>query len=148
MLSHSVSFLIAGIFLSDALWHNELLKGKSFEFKIWSLASTETVKARKVAHLLNELSLPISKRNASVELKADSLNRTTHFEGVLKSENLCFKTASSSADKVFVYVGNAEFINGARFESNGSLIVVPLTMKNLVMSSKFVRVVRMKFYLS
>lgn len=118
------------------MWHNELLKGKSFEFKLWSLPAIETVKARKVAHLLNELSLPVSNRNASVELRTDSLNRTTHFRSVLKSENLCFK-ASPAADNVFIYVGNAEFINTARFESNESLIVVPLTMKDLVMSSEF-----------
>lgn len=117
------------------MWHNELLKGKSFEFKIWSLPAIENVKARKVAHLLNELSLPLSERNASVELRTDSLNRTTQFGSVLKSENLCFKT-SQSADKVFIYVGNAQFINTARFESNESLIIVPLTMKDLVMSSE------------
>lgn len=132
----SFSFMISGIFLSDALWHNELLKGKSFEFKIWPLPTTETVKARKVAHLLNELSLPLSKRNASVELRTDSLNRTAQFRNIWKSEKLCFKS-SLSADKVFIYVGNAEFINNAHFESNGSLIIVPLTMKELVMSSEF-----------
>lgn len=125
----------AGIFLSNELWHDALLKGKSFEFKIWPLPALEVVKARKVAHLLNELPLPASQRNASVELKADSMNRTAQFKSVLKSENLCFKT-SSSGEKILVYIGDAEFLNAARFSSNESLIIVPLTMRDLVMSGE------------
>lgn len=128
---HLVSF--AGIFLSNELWHNELLKGKSFEFKIWSLPAVDIVKARKVAHLLNELPLPEYRRNATVELKTDSFNRTAHFRDVLKSENLCFK-ASSSPDKIHVYVGNADYVNSLRFSANESLIILPLSMQNLIMS--------------
>jgi hypothetical protein len=127
--------LSTGIFLSDDLWHDELLKGKSFEFKIWPLPSTETIKARKVAHLLNELPLPASRRNASVELRADSLNRTTQFQSILKSENLCFES-SLSKEKLLVYVGDAAFMSSVSFGSNRSLIIVPLSMKDFVMSGK------------
>lgn len=93
------------------------------------------MKARKVAHLLNELPLPAHRRNASVELRTDSLNRTAEFQGIFKSENLCFKT-SSSADKILVYVGNAEYLNAHHFTVNESLVIVPLSMKNLIMSGK------------
>lgn len=117
------------------MWHDELLKGKRFEFKIWPLPSTETIKARKVAHLLNELPLPASRRNASVELRADSLNRTTQFQSVLKSENLCFES-SSSEEKLLVYVGDAGFMRSASFVGNGSLIIVPLSMKGFLTTGK------------
>lgn len=126
---------LSGIFLSNDLWHNELLKGKNFEFKIWSLPSIETVKARKVAHLLNELPLPASQRNASVELRADSLNRTTQFQSILKAENLCFET-SSAHEKLLVYVGDAAFMNSVSFGASGSLIVIPLSMKGFVMAGE------------
>lgn len=128
--------LLLGIFLSNELWHNELLKGKSFEFKIWSLPAIETVKARKVAHLLNELPLPESHRNASVELRTNSLNRTTQFRSVLKSENLCFKTFPSS-DKIFIYVGDGEYMKSVTFGANESSIIVPLSMKDLVVSGEW-----------
>lgn len=132
---NSVFHFLSGIFLSNELWHNELLKGKSFEFKIWSLPALETVKARKIAHLLNELPLPAHRRNASVELRADSLNRTTEFQGVLKSENLCFKPLSSD-DKLFVYVGKADFVNSLRFSANETPVIVPLSMRNFIMSGR------------
>lgn len=95
----------------------------------------DTVKARKVAHLLNELPLPANQFNATVELRADSLNRTTQFESVFKSENLCFKTPTSS-DKVYVYVGDAEFMNAQRFPMNETLIIVPLSTKNFTMAGE------------
>lgn len=126
----------AGIFLSNELWHNEQLKGKSFEFKIWSLPAIEPMKARKVAHLLNELPLPASKRNATVELKADTFNRSTQFESVLKSENLCFKASPPSADQISVFVGEAEFISAQQFPKNASIIIVPLSDKDFVMAGE------------
>lgn len=132
-----MSFLLpsAGIFLSNELWHNEMLKGKNFEFKIWSLPAIENVKARRVAHLLNELPMPTNQRNATVELRTDSFN--SQFESVLKSENLCFKTTKSADKKlVSVYVGEAEFMNAQHFPSNESQIIVPLSTKNFVMASE------------
>lgn len=128
-------FPFAGIFLSNDLFHNELLKGKRFEFKIWSLPATDVVKARKVAHLLNELPFPPNRRNASVELRTDSLNRTKQLQSVWKSENLCFKT-SASADRIKVYVGSADFMKSVKFAVNESLIIVPLSMKDLVMTGE------------
>lgn len=132
-----VSLPFTGIFLSNELWHNEQLKGKSFEFKIWSLPAIEAMKARKVAHLLNELPLPASQRNATVELRADTFNRSTQFESVLKSENLCFKASSQpSADQISVFVGDAEFMSAQRFPKNASLIIVPLSAKDFVMAGE------------
>lgn len=125
-----------GIFLSNELWHNEQLKGKSFEFKIWSLPPIEALKARKVARLLNEFPLPASQRNATVELKADTFNRSTLFESVLKSENLCFKASPPSDDKISVFVGDAEFMSAQRFPKNASLIIVPLSAKDFVMAGE------------
>lgn len=120
------------------MWHNELLKGKSFEFKIWPLPAAEIVKARKVAHLLNELPLSAHRRNASVELRADSLNRTAKFQAILKSENLCFKTLPAG-EKIYVYVGNADYMRAVKFETNESLIIVPLSMTDdtLAMTGKW-----------
>lgn len=117
------------------MWHNELLKGRSFEFKIWPLPAVEVVKARKVAHLLNELPLPAQLRNASVELRADSLNRTMQFQRILKSENLCFKTKPAD-EKIYVYVGSAEYMRSVKFAENESLIIVPLSMKDVMMTGE------------
>lgn len=126
-----------GIFLSNELWHNEQLKGKSFEFKIWSLPAIEPMKAMRVAHLLNVLPLPASKQNATVELHADTFNRSTQFESALKSENLCFKAPSQpSGDKISVFVGDAEFMSAQRFPKNASLIIVPLSAKDFVMAGE------------
>lgn len=128
-----------GIFLSNELWHNELhselLKRKNSEFEIWPLPAMEIVKARKVAHLLNELPLPTRRRNASVELRTDSMNRTAQFQNVLKSENLCFKT-HSSADKILVYVGKADFMKSIRHSANESLIIVPLSIQEFVLTGE------------
>lgn len=131
-----------GIFLSNELWHNELLKGNALKFAIWPMPASEIIKARKVAHLLNEFPLPGSRRNASVELRTASLNntemlnQTQQFRSVLKSENLCFKSGAS-ADKILVYVGNADFMKAAKFEANASLIIVPLAVEDFVLSGKF-----------
>lgn len=129
-------FQRVGIFLSNDLWHNELLKGKRFEFKIWPLPASDNVKTKKVAQLLNELPLPGSRRNASVELRSDSMNHSTQFQSALKAENLCFKTFPASADKIIVYVGTADFMKSVKFAANESSIIVPFTVKDLVMSGK------------
>ncbi|CRL02039.1 CLUMA_CG015376, isoform A, partial [Clunio marinus] len=121
------------IFLSSELWHNELLKGKTFEFKIWPLPAIEEVKTRKVGHLLNELPLPAYRRNASVELKTDSLERTVRIQDILMSENLCFNS-SKSADNLFVHFGSVEYIKTIRDSSNESLIFVPLTLRDFDMT--------------
>lgn len=135
-LIYVFSFQHVGVFLSNDLWHNELLKGKRFEFKIWPLPSSEIVKTKKVVQLLNELPLPKSRQNASVELRTDSMNHSTQFQSALKAENLCFKSFPASADKIIVYVGNAEYMKSVKFEANKSLIIVPFTAKDLVMSGK------------
>ena len=118
------------------MWHDELLKGKRFEFKIWSLPASELVKTKKVAQLLNELPLRSNQRNASVELRTDSTNRSLQFQNALKAENLCFKTFPTSAEKIIVYVGNAEFMKSVKFEANEKLIIVPFSLKELVLSGK------------
>lgn len=127
-----------GIFLSNDLWHNELLKGKRYEFKIWSLPASEIVKTKRVSQLLNELPLPGNRRNASVELRTDSMNHSVQFQSALKAENLCFKTFPS-ADKIVVYVGTADYFKSLKEMrgtdvSNETLIIVPLSAKDLVVS--------------
>jgi hypothetical protein len=142
-LSHNERALIyvfffqrLGIFLSYDLFHNELLKGKRFEFKIWSLPASEIVKTKKVAQLLNELPLPKARQNASVELRTDSMNHSTQFISALKAEHLCFKTFPATADKIIVFVGNADYMKTMKFDTNESLIIVPFSLKDLVMSGE------------
>lgn len=127
-----------GIFLSNDLWHNELLKGKRYEFKIWSLPASEIIKTKKVAQLLNELPLPGNRRNASMELRTDSMNHSVQFQSAMKAENLCFKTFQT-AEKIVVYVGNADFLKTLKQVrgadgSNETLIIVPLSAGDLVVS--------------
>ena len=94
------------------------------------------MKTKKVAQLLNELPLRSNQRNASVELRTDSTNRSLQFQNALKAENLCFKTFPTSADKIIIYVGNADFMKSVKFEANENLIIVPFTLKDLVISGE------------
>jgi hypothetical protein len=80
----------------------------------------------KIAHLLNELPLPSGQGNASVEIKADSLNRSKEFQSVLMSvENLCFKSFPSK-ENVFIYIGNEDYFESVAFNTDQNLIIVPL----------------------
>jgi hypothetical protein len=121
---HDIS---VGIFLSRVFWQQVSTSDKNYELKMWPLPDVARLKMEKISHLLNELPLPVEKRNASVEVKADSLNRTKEFESALmRTENLCFKSFPSNKN-VFIYVGSEEFLSSVHFvtEQDQDLIIVP-----------------------
>jgi hypothetical protein len=120
--------LFLGIFLSNDLYRTNLSKLKSVEFKIWSLASVEELKFRKVAHLLEKL--PWNNLNTSVEVRSD---RRENFLNVLRSEKMCINSFPSS-DNLFIVVGNSELMSSINFALNGTLIIVPLSLTNWIMS--------------
>lgn len=106
------------------------------EFKIWPLPVIETIQMRRVVHALKELMLPISLQNASLEFRTDSSILTERFKSALKMENLCLNDHASHDEKIYVYIGRADFLNTALFKHNASLIVVPLSLKDFVLASK------------
>lgn len=84
------------------------------------------IKMSKIASVLNELPLPMEMKNASVELRADSMNRTKDFQNALKKENMCFNSFPSNAN-IFIYIGDAEFLSSRNFLTDQKLIIVPLS---------------------
>lgn len=119
------------------MFQYELLKGKKFEFKIWSMPSIEAIKMRRVANILKELKLQPSLQNASVELRSDSLILAERFESALKLENLCLTNVTAFDGKIYIYLGYSDFLNTVSFEPNRSLIIVPLSLHDFIMPSKF-----------
>ena len=96
---------------------------------MWPLPNIEIIKMHRIAHLLNKLPLKMDRKDVSVEVKADSINRTKEFEMIMKIESLCFKSFPSR-DHIFIYVGSEDYLKSVRFITNQSLIVVPLTSQN------------------
>jgi len=96
---------------------------------MWPLPDIKIIKMHRIAHLLNELPLKMDRKDVSVEIKADSINRTKEFEMIMKNESLCFKSFPSR-DHIFIYVGSEDYFKYVRFVTNQSLIVVPLTSEN------------------
>ncbi|KAG5680396.1 hypothetical protein PVAND_009905 [Polypedilum vanderplanki] len=126
-----------GIFLSKKFWQQVSSSDKNYELKMWPLPDIEHMKMEKIAHLLNELPLPIERTNASVEIKTDSLNRTKELESVLmKTENLCFKSFPSR-ENVFIYVGNEEFLASVHFTTDQNLIIVPFNTSKEINFNEF-----------
>jgi hypothetical protein len=124
-----LSFLsTAGIFLSHALWQNITHDTKNHEFKMWSMpdAENDVTKLSRIAHLLNELPLPIDMKNVSIELTADSINRTKIFLSAMQNDNLCFKSYPSDKS-LFIYVGNVDYLQSTHFSPEQNLIVIPIT---------------------
>lgn len=105
------------------------------DIAIWPLPPIESVKFRKVAHLLNELPWSMERINTSIEVRADSLTRSEQFQNILRMENLCIKSFSAE-DHVYVVVGSADSISSMLFNLNGSMIIVPLSLNNLMMAGK------------
>lgn len=130
----------SGIFLSSELWNSEnKLREKNFEFKAWTLPSSDDIRARKIAQLLNEFPISPSQANASVEIRTDSLNRTLEFLTILKSENVCLNSTKSTAnvtDKFIIYHGDAKYLSTIKRDENETTFIVPSseTVKNIVMS--------------
>lgn len=127
--------ILTGIFLSNDLWHSTQLQRKDLDIAIWPLPPIESVKFRKVAHLMNELPWSMERINSSIEVRADSLTRSEQFQNILRMENLCIKSFSAE-DHVYVVVGSADSISSMLLNLNGSLIIVPLSLNNLMMAGK------------
>lgn len=88
----------------------------------------EEIKFRKIAHLLVEL--PWNNFNTSVEIRSD---HRENFLSVLKSENFCINSFPSS-DNLFIVIGNSDMLSSINFALNGTLVIVPLPLNNLMMS--------------
>lgn len=98
---------------------------------MWPLPEIERIKMEKIAHLLNELPLPVEKRNASLELRTESLNRTKDFQHIMQAENLCF-TSYPSKENIFIYVGSKEYLDSVHLLADEQIvIIVPLINTNI-----------------